>query len=128
MSEKLEGDDVGHPDNRVLIEREIEHEQSFEVKEAKTRGRTYDMAKDTGYKYHYSIVCGLILVTFIVSASTMYFISKNDIDGQVAIILGSILQAWVGALMIGLSWFFGSSMSSQNKSRIMEKEMEEDDV
>jgi len=126
VSELLEGPESGHPENIKYIEREIEHEQSFEVREAKTRGRTYDMAKDTGYKYHFGLTLFLIIATLIVSGVTFYYISRNEVDGQGAIIIGTILQAWVGGMMIALSWFFGSSMSSQNKSRIMEKELSED--
>lgn len=124
----IEGDETGHPSNMRLIEKEIEHESSLEVTEAETRDRTYDMAKDTGYTAHVSITVILVICTLIVSGITFYFISRNEIDGQGAILIGTILQAWVGGMMVALSWFFGSSISSQNKSRIMEKELSEDNV
>jgi len=123
---KLEGPDTGHPDNHALIQRESEFEQSLEVKEAATRGRTYDMAKETGYRYHFTLVLVLVVASLIVSGVTFYYIANNELDGQGAIIIGTILQAWVGGMMVGLSWFFGSSMSSQNKSKMLSKELSED--
>ena len=126
MSEVLEGKESGHPDNARMIEREIEHESSLEISEAKTRGRTYDMAKDTNYRQHFWLAMVLIGCNAIVSAVTYYYMGKNELDGQGAIIIGTIQSSWSAAMMAAILWYFGSSMSSQNKSKVLEKELGED--
>ena len=127
MTEQLEGSDSGHPDNAVLIKREIEFEQSLEVKEAKTRDLTYAMAKDTGYKYHFTLAGCLIFCMLAVTVATYIMVARNELDAQGAMIVGTLIGVWQGLAFAAIGWVYGSSMSSQNKSKMLEAELKEDD-
>lgn len=126
MSELLEGPDTGHPDNKKLIAREMEHESSYQITEAKTRDLSYQMAKDMGYRQHFKLAMITVVGFIVIAVATLIYIGIVEVDPQAAIIIGTILGAAAANAQTPLGWFFGSSMSSQNKSRIMEKELSED--
>lgn len=123
MIDLIEGPESGHPENEAFIKHEIEHESSLGVFEAKTRNISYKMAKETGYRYHFILAGLLVFATLLVTAGAFKLVAYNELDAQGAIVVGNLIGVWQAAALVALNWVYGSSMSSQNKSRIMESRM-----
>ena len=94
MTELLEGPDSGHPDNAVLIERELEFEMGYEVKEAATRHLAYKMAAEAGYNQYFKLAYHLIYCTLAVTALSYYLVARNELSGESAIVVGSLITMW----------------------------------
>lgn len=122
----IEGPETGHPDNLKLIEREIEHEQSFDIKPAADQSLSYRAAKETKYLWHGGICLLLIVVNFGVSMRLIHVISSADLSDIAAVFIGTVQGGFQAAMMLPLAWFFQSSFSSQNKTKLIQNELDSD--
>ena len=127
MSEALEGSEVGHPDNKDMIEREIEFEQSLEIREAETRDIAYNMASEAGYGDYFKLAYILVFCTLFVTVMTYIFVARNELGGESAIIIGSLITLLASLSGQMISFISGSSIGSRNKGKSILKELAEAD-